>query len=104
MDLGLALKDHMAQKKLGEDAAAAPHVDGTAIAPLSQEQLWGSVPQGLDPMGVGPQGLAKMPRKAKVADLQDAIPVQQDVGGLQVPMHDPQTSFNRALNLEIDNI
>ena len=77
-------------QQLGEDAPDGPVVDSGGVPRASEQQLGGPVPQRDNLGGVRPvvSRLVK-PREAKVAELQLAPVVQQQVTELQVPVEHP---------------
>jgi hypothetical protein len=69
-------------KKLGDDAACAPHVDRKAVAGGPQQDFWGSVPTTANLLlSVTRVGVAGA-RETKICDAQVAVLVQKNVGRL----------------------
>eukprot|EP00201_Polytomella_parva_P024627 CAMPEP_0175045920 /NCGR_PEP_ID=MMETSP0052_2-20121109/4731_1 /TAXON_ID=51329 ORGANISM="Polytomella parva, Strain SAG 63-3" /NCGR_SAMPLE_ID=MMETSP0052_2 /ASSEMBLY_ACC=CAM_ASM_000194 /LENGTH=115 /DNA_ID=CAMNT_0016309585 /DNA_START=565 /DNA_END=912 /DNA_ORIENTATION=+ len=88
MDHIAAGKEGLPQKNLGEDAPDRPNIDGRGVLGVEgPAELGGSVPSGghvIGPENGGGQIDHCGTRQAKIADLQLAIRVGQNVLGLQV--------------------
>lgn len=80
-------EDGPSTQHLGEDAPHRPEVDPEVVAARPEKQLGRPVPPGHDV--VAHEGvLVEGPGEAKVADLQAAVGVDEEVGRVQVAMHD----------------
>ena len=85
MDVIFAGEERLALEHLGEDATGTPDVDLDIVLLPGEHNLRGAIVAGRDVAGhlwVLDAG------QAKVADLEITILVDQDVAGLQVPVHD----------------
>ena len=74
---------------LGQDAADGPHVDARSVDPGAEEQLWSSIPAGHNDVGVDAVGRSEELGQPEVADLEDALSVDQQIVGLDVSVENP---------------
>lgn len=87
-----AAEQRPAGEHLGEDAAHSPEVDGVGVLAAAEEDLWGAVP----PSGhvlrqgrvVADSTLRVRAREPKVRDAHFAVGVDEEVGGLEIPVND----------------
>jgi hypothetical protein len=86
VDLAVTGEERVLVVHLGKDAADRPDVHGHGVVPGAEEDLGGPVPKSDHLVGVGADGDAKGPGEAKVGELEDAVPVDQHVLGLHVPV------------------
>lgn len=82
----LAGEQRLPRQQLGKDAADRPDVDRRGVVAAGEQKLWGPVPPCHDVFGhelllVGPGA-----RQTKVADLEVAVGVDEEVARLQVPV------------------
>lgn len=87
LDLGSSRHERPAGEHLGEEAAGAPEVDADAVVGGAEEELRGAVPEGDDAAGER-AAAAVVVGEAEVADLEDAMAVDEEVGALDVAMED----------------
>ena len=83
VDVVLAGEQRLAAQQLREDAAHGPHVDGEGVLVAGEQQLGRAVPPRDDVLGHEAL-LGAGAREAKVADLEVAARVEQQVGRLEV--------------------
>mmetsp|Transcript_78805 Transcript_78805/g.170338 ORF Transcript_78805/g.170338 Transcript_78805/m.170338 type:complete len:351 (-) Transcript_78805:244-1296(-) len=86
----LASEDGLAADELTEDAPDRPDVDGLCVLAGKQDHLRRSVPARHDIVCEGRVVLVvpEATGEAEVADFQVAVLVHQNIGGLQVAVHD----------------
>lgn len=68
IDLTVPTEKRFLLNELSEDASDSPNIDSQAVLALSQQDLRGSIPQGLDLMGKGLDGYAKGAGKSEIGD------------------------------------
>src|SRR3989338_3809265 len=83
-----AREEGVACRHLCEDASGAPDVDGGPILAGAHEDVWGSVPEGDDFVGVVADGGAEGAGQTKVREFELAFFVDQEVLGLQISVQD----------------
>lgn len=97
VDICLPLKERPTRGHLWQHAADRPHVDGLAVhtqaeallrEAVAEEELGGAVPARGDVVRVCATGAIQRAREPKVAQLEDAVPRDEDVLGLHVAVHD----------------
>ena len=71
--------------ELTEDAPDGPDVDVRRVQLLAEQEFGGAVPKGDDDRRVMLQGRSVLPGQAKVADFEDPVIAQKDIGCLQIP-------------------
>lgn len=86
VDLAIAREERTLGDKLGKDAADGPHVDGSGVASLAEQDLGGAVPKRDHLVSIGADGHAKRAGETKVGQLENALAVDEQVGQLQVPV------------------
>lgn len=86
VDLAIAREERTLGDKLGKDAADGPHVDGSGVASLAEQDLGSAVPKRDHLVSVGADGHAKRAGETKVSQLENALAVDEQVGQLQVPV------------------
>ena len=84
-----SLEQDPSTEQLGKDAPDGPHVDACVVVLAASQQLWGTVVlrdhlQGHGCVAIGFDGAGK----SKVADLEEAVAVDQEISRLQVAMDD----------------
>lgn len=72
VDLAVSHEQGLLLNQLSKNAAHSPDVDSQTVLALSEEDLWGSVPEGFDLVGEGLNWNAKSAGKSKVCDFQDS--------------------------------
>ena len=83
--LALAAEEGGHVYELSKDAPDGPDVDVRRVQLLAEQEFGGAVPKGDDDRRVMLQGRAVLPGKAKVADFEDPVIAQKDIGCLQIP-------------------
>mmetsp|Transcript_101244 Transcript_101244/g.226038 ORF Transcript_101244/g.226038 Transcript_101244/m.226038 type:complete len:332 (-) Transcript_101244:178-1173(-) len=93
VEVVLSGEDGLSADELTEDAPNRPHVDGLRVLGCQEHYLGRAVPPRDDVVGEGGIVLvvSESPGKAEVTDLQVAVFVHQDVGRLQVAVHNIAT-------------
>eukprot|EP00955_Chlamydomonas_euryale_P060424 357715-Chlamydomonas_euryale.AAC.5 len=83
------LGERRAQQQLAHDAAQRPHVYRGRVDLAAEQQLGRAVPERDDHVRVGLERRAVLACEPKVADLELALGVVQDVGALEVAVQHP---------------
>ena len=88
VDLGIAGEEGALGDHLDEDGADGPDVDGGSVGLRSEEDLGGTVPEGDDLVGEGPDGGAEGPGQAEIGQLEPPVARYEEVLRLEVAVHD----------------
>ena len=84
----IARKQRSPAKKLREDAANGPDVEGVRVVRRVEDDFGRSVPSGDDVLGQRGRGLLVAASQTEVADFEVAVLVEQEVAGLEVAVDD----------------
>lgn len=84
--VGRAGKQRASRVHFRNDAPGRPDVNGRIVRPAAQQHVGRPVPQRHNLVGKGVDRNAHCPGQAKVPELQDALLVDEEILGLQVPV------------------
>ena len=95
VEVVLAGEDGRAPDQLREDAADGPHVDLLVVVLLAEDDFGRAIPpghhvfgEGVGELGVAISELFYAPSQPEIANFQVTVSIDEQVAGLNVPMHD----------------
>ena len=94
---GTSGEERTTREELGQNTTNTPDIDSLCVAGRTEKNFRGTVPTGGDVLGQnGARGIGALQgsnrsSKTKVSNLEEALRIQEQVGGLQITMDDPTT-------------